>query len=72
MGDPKFLGWVDASGEGVGGGWLTGKDALEQTIWRLESPNKLQSKLIIPTNPGGGIGYKQSRNGSKASGMARV
>ena len=35
MGDPEFLGWVDASGEGVGGGWLLGKDALEPTIWRL-------------------------------------
>ena len=28
MGDPKFLGWVYVSGEGVGGGWLPGKDAL--------------------------------------------
>ena len=35
MGDPEFLVWVDASGEGVGGGWLLGKDALEPTIWRL-------------------------------------
>ena len=29
MGDPEFMDWVDASGEGVGGGWLPGKDALE-------------------------------------------
>ena len=28
MGDPEFLGWVYVSGEGVGGGWLPGKDAL--------------------------------------------
>ena len=25
MGDPEYLGWVDASGDGVGGGWLPGK-----------------------------------------------
>ena len=36
MGDPKFLVWVDASAEGVGGGWLSGKDELEPTIWCLE------------------------------------
>ena len=34
-GDPEFLGWVYASGEGVGGGWIPGKDALELTLWRL-------------------------------------
>ena len=28
MGDPEFLGWVDISGEGVGGGWIPVKDAL--------------------------------------------
>ena len=33
MGDPEFLGWVVASGEGVGGGWIPGKGALEPTIW---------------------------------------
>ena len=53
MGDPEFLGWVDASGEGVGGGWLLGKDALEPTIWCLECPKKLQAVLITPTNPWG-------------------
>ena len=35
MGDPEFLGWVDTSGEGVGGGWLSRKDELEPTTWRL-------------------------------------
>ena len=53
MGDPKFLGWVDASGEDVGGGWLPGKDALEPTIWRLKWPKKFWARLITPTNPGG-------------------
>ena len=52
MGDPKFLGWVDFSREGVGGGWLPGKNALEPTIWRLEWPNILQAGMITPTKPG--------------------
>ena len=53
MGDPKFLVWVDAFGEGVGGGWLLVKDALEPTIWRLEWRKKLRSRLITMTKPGG-------------------
>ena len=51
MGDPTFLGWVDASGEGVGGGCLPGKDALEPTILRLECPKKLRVRLITPKSP---------------------
>ena len=35
MGDPEFLYWVEVSEEGVGGGWLPKKDALEPTIWRF-------------------------------------
>ena len=53
MGDPEFLGWVDASGEGVGGGWIPGNYALEQKNSRLEWPKKLRARLITPTNPGG-------------------
>ena len=52
MGDPEFLGWVDTSIEGVGVGWLPGKDALEPTICRLECPKKLRARLITLTNPG--------------------
>ena len=55
MGDPKFLGWVDASGEGFGGGWLPVKDALEPTIWRLGLQKKLRSGLINPTILGGDL-----------------
>ena len=72
MGDPKFMGWVDASGEGVGGGWLSGKDALELIIWRLEWPKQFRARMITPTNSRGGLGYKRSRNGRRPSGMARV
>ena len=32
MGDPEFLDQVDTYGEGVGGGWIPGKDAPEPTI----------------------------------------
>ena len=47
--------WVDASGEGVGVGWILGKDALEPTIWLLKWPKKLWVRLITMTNPGGGL-----------------
>ena len=49
------MGWVNASGEGVGGGWLPGKDALEPKIWRLEWPKKLRARLITTINPGGDL-----------------
>ena len=49
------MGWVDASREGVGGGWLLGKDALEPTNWRLEWPDKLWARLVTPTNPRGDL-----------------
>ena len=55
MGYPEFLGWLDESGEGVGGGSLPGEDELKTTIWRLQWPNKFQARLITPTNPGGGL-----------------
>ena len=55
MGDPESLGWVDASGEGVGGVWLPGEDVLEPKIWRLEWPKKLQARLITPNTQGGGL-----------------
>ena len=55
MGYPQFLGWVDASGEGVRGDWLLGKYALEPTIWGLEWPKKLRSRLITPTKTGGDL-----------------
>ena len=55
MGDPELLGWLDASGEGVGGGWLPGKDVLEPTIWRLEWPKQLWARLITLKNSGGGL-----------------
>ena len=47
--------WVDASREGVGGGWLPGKDAMEPTSLRLEWPKKLRARLITPKNPGGNL-----------------
>ena len=55
MGDPEFLGWLYTSVEGVGGGWLPGKDVLEPTIWCLGWPKILQARLINPKNPGGGL-----------------
>ena len=65
MGDPEFLGWVYASVEGVGGGWLPGKDALEPTIWRLEWPKKLRARLITPTKPGGDLDINDMKMAGK-------
>ena len=53
IGDPKFMGWVDASGEGIGDDWLPGKYELEPTIWSLECPNKLLARMITQKNQGG-------------------
>ena len=47
---PKFLGWVYAYRESVGGGWLPINDALEPMIWRLEWPQELWARLITPKN----------------------
>ena len=58
MVDPGFMGWVDASRDGVGGGWLPGKDAPEPTIWRLEWPKHLRARLVTPTNLGGDLDIK--------------
>ena len=65
MGDLEFLVWLDASGEGVGGSWLQGKDALETTIWRLGWPKKLRARLITPTSPGGGLDIKDLKMAGK-------
>ena len=55
MGDPEFLGWVDASGDCVGGSWLPVKDSLEIRICRLKRLKQLWARLITPTNPRGGL-----------------
>ena len=52
MGNPKFLVWVHASVEDIGGGLLPGKDAPEPIIWRLEWKNKLWYRLVTPIKPG--------------------
>ena len=53
MREPEFLIWIYVSGEGLGGGWIPGKDSLETTIWCLEWPNKLRTRMIMPANIGG-------------------
>ena len=39
---PDFVGLVDASGEGTGGVWLSGKSQLPATAWRLEWPQAIK------------------------------
>ena len=52
---PDYTGWVDASGEGVGGGWLPGKVALKPTIWRFQWPQRITARLVSSTNKSGDL-----------------
>ena len=45
-GDPHYIGYVDASTTGVGGVWLGGQDEIEPTVWRIQWPNTIQTKII--------------------------
>ena len=72
MGYPELLGWVDASGEGVGGCWLPRKDTPKPTIWRLEWPKKIAAQADNANNPSRVLVYKRSGNVRKSSGMAHV
>jgi len=42
---PDYVGLVDASGEGVGGVWLSGNKKLQATVWRLEWPQEIKTLL---------------------------
>ena len=50
MGDPELPGKLDTPGEVIRGSWIPEKDALEPTNWRMEWTNKLQARLVTPTN----------------------
>ena len=42
---PDYVGLVDASGEGVGGVWLSGNKRIPATVWRLEWPDEIKKAL---------------------------
>ena len=57
MVDSEFLGWVDASGEGVGGGWLPGKFTVTKHL-ALGMTKEIAGPADNANKPKGGIGYK--------------
>ena len=52
--DPKYIGYVDASGTAVGGVWVDGTKSLQhQWVWRLKWPQEVQDQLITENNKHG-------------------
>jgi hypothetical protein len=52
---PAFLGTVDASGQGMGGVWLSVDDNVHPILWRSEFPGSVQSRLVTYDNPSGNL-----------------
>ena len=52
---PHFVGYCDACKWGAGGVWLSGKDDLHPTVWRVKWPDDITARLISTTNPTGDI-----------------
>jgi hypothetical protein len=52
---PAFLGTVDASGQGMGGVWISADDNDHPILWRLEFPASVQSCLVTYNNPSGNL-----------------
>jgi hypothetical protein len=54
-GPPAFLGYVDASGFGAGGVWISGTEHIPPTVWRMPFPPDVESRLVSHSNPKGDI-----------------
>jgi hypothetical protein len=52
---PDYVGYCDASKLGAGGVWMSGKKFLPPTVWRLEFPPDIQSRVVSFSNPTGDI-----------------
>jgi hypothetical protein len=50
---PAFLGTVDASGDGMGGTWLSRSDGETPLVWRHRFPPSVTSALVTSGNPNG-------------------
>ena len=72
MGYPEFLGWLDESGEGVGGGWIPEKKCTGTNNLALGISKEIAGQADHANKPRGVLGYKRSVNGRKASSMACV
>ena len=54
-GIPWYVCYVDASGSGVGGVWLSGSKQLKPYVWRMQWPEDITKRLVSFKNPNGDI-----------------
>jgi hypothetical protein len=54
-GPPAYIGYVDASGFGAGGVWISGTHSIQATVWRMPFPEDIESRLVSMSNPKGDI-----------------
>jgi hypothetical protein len=54
-GPPAFLGYVDVSGFGAGGVWISGTDHMHPIVWRMPFPSDIENRLVSHSNPTGDI-----------------
>ena len=52
---PHFIGFCDACKWGAGGVWLSGKEDIHPTVWRVKWPPDIAQRMISPTNPTGDL-----------------
>jgi hypothetical protein len=53
--DPWFIGYVDASKQGVGGVWVSGTKTIKETVWKQEWPQAIQDTFVSSHNTTGTI-----------------
>jgi hypothetical protein len=51
--NPEFIGAVDASGQGLGGFWISNTNTTHNIIFRHQFPPAIAAELITDTNPHG-------------------
>jgi hypothetical protein len=54
-GPPAYIGYVDASGFGAGGVWISGTHNITPTVWRIPFPPDVEKRLVSDSNPTGDI-----------------
>jgi hypothetical protein len=53
--NPWFIGYVDASKQGVGGVWVSGTKTIQETVWKQEWPEAIQDAFVSAQNKKGTI-----------------
>ena len=64
-----YTGTLDASGEGAGGVWLSGKWHLKPTVWRVKWPQEIYDHLVTDNNSRRGYYEFGFGNAGRAAGM---